>query len=336
MMGAETTTLEYSDETEGIDLVRHFENQVKGRIFLMTGPSAGGIGAETAISLAAGHPAMLILLGRSRFRAQPVLDTIASASPSTVIKFVEVDLSLMSSVRAAAATILSDPDIPRIDVVVNNAGVMAAPLQHTADGFELQFAAGHLGHFLLTNRLMPKILAAGTRGPVRIVNVSSVGNRISTIRWHDPNFTEEGAYDPWDGYGQAKTANILFTVALNRRLAAGGYPPDKAKSYALYPGSIATNLQVHMDTPEKVARAVEKTFHGKPRPIARRKTLQQGCATTLRAALDPDLAREDGVWLVDTQLSTDPTWIESWSLDVGDAERLWRLSEELVGERFEF
>ncbi|OIW28408.1 NAD(P)-binding protein [Coniochaeta ligniaria NRRL 30616] len=334
-MASQTTTPKYGPETTGLELVHQFPDEVKGRIFLITGPSHGGIGGETATSIAAGQPAVLILLGRSKARAQPVLDAIASASPSTLIKFIEVDLSLLSSVRAAAATILSDPEIPHIDVVINNAAIMASPFQRTAEGFEMQFASGHLGHFVLTNSLMPKILA-GT-APVRIVNVSSVGNRICTVRWADPNWTEEGAYDPWDAYGQTKTANVLFTVALNKRLAAKGYPADKIKAYALHPGSIATNLQVHVVQAgaESMAAAIEKTFHGEPNPIPGVKTLQQGCATTLRAALDPGLTEQEGVWLVDAEISTDPTWIESWSLDEGDAERLWKLSEELVGERFE-
>ncbi|KAH8911423.1 NAD(P)-binding protein [Coniochaeta sp. PMI_546] len=332
-MGSKTTTPKYGPDTNGLELVHQFSDQVKGRIFLITGPSNGGIGGETAISIAAGQPAILILLGRSKSRAQPVLDAVAAKSPSTLVKFVEVDLSLLSSVRAAAATILSDPDIPHIDVVINNAAIMASPFQRTAEGFEMQFAAGHLGHFVLTNRLMPKILA-GT-APGRVVNVSSVGNRICSIRWVDPNWTEEGAYDPWDAYGQTKTANILFTIALNRRLAGKGYPAEKIKAYALHPGSISTNLQVHIQSPESVASAIKKTFHGQPNPVTRQKTLQQGCATTLRAALDPELTSQDGVWLVDAELSTDPTWIESWSLDEDDAERLWKLSEELVGEKFE-
>jgi NAD(P)-dependent dehydrogenase (short-subunit alcohol dehydrogenase family) len=211
---------------------------------------------------------------------------------------------------------------------------MASPFQRTAEGFEMQFASGYLGHFVLTNRLMPKILA-GT-APGRIVNVSSVGNRICSIRWADPNWTEEGAYDPWDAYGQTKTANILFTVALNRRLADRGYAPEKIKAYALHPGSVSTNLQVHVMSPESVAAALRKTFHGQPSAIKSQKTLQQGCATTLRAALDPELTKQEGLWLVDAEISTDPTWIEGWSLDKDDAERLWRLSEELVGEKFEF
>ncbi|KAB5535196.1 short-chain dehydrogenase [Coniochaeta sp. 2T2.1] len=338
-MGSQTTSPKYGFETEGLELVNRFSDQVKDRIFLITGPSAGGIGGETATSLAAGHPAMLILLGRSQSRVQPVIDAITSTSPSTTVKFVQVDLSVLPSVRAAAATILSDPEIPRIDVLINNAAIMASPLARTPEGFESQFASGHLGHFVLTNLLLlPKILAAGTAAPGggrRIINVSSVGNRMHPVRWADPNWTEPGSYDPWDAYGQTKTANILFTIALNRRLADAGHTPEEVKAYALHPGSIPSNLQVHLNrAPELREVAVRKTFRGGPNPIKSRKTLQQGCATTLRAALDPGLPGEEGMWLVDAELSTDPTWVESWSLDKGDAERLWELSEGLVGEKF--
>ncbi|KAJ9155041.1 NAD(P)-binding protein [Pleurostoma richardsiae] len=318
-------------ETEGLEIVRSFPEQVKGRIFLITGPSPGGIGAETALSLAAGSPAALLLLGRSRTKCQPVIDSIRAKDPSILVKFVEVDLASLASVRAAADAILADPEIPRIDVVINNAGVMWCPLSRTPEGFELQLASCHLGHFVLTNRLMPKVLAAG---PVaRIVNVSSSGNKMGPVRWDDPNFLREGSYTPLAGYGQAKTANILFTVALNARLARGGGGRG-ARAYALHPGSIPSGLQ-KFSTPELVAEAVRMVVPGGKMP-SRWKTLQQGCSTTLRAALDPALEGEEGVFLEDCNLFTDPATLDPRALDPVDAERLWKMSEDLVGEKFEY
>jgi NAD(P)-dependent dehydrogenase (short-subunit alcohol dehydrogenase family) len=209
---------------------------------------------------------------------------------------------------------------------------MACPFALTPEGFESQLAADHLGHFVLTNRLLPKLLN-GTE-PVRIVNVSSCGNRAGPIRWTDPNFSQPDSYEPWEAYGQAKTSNVLFTVALNKKLARK-YPDRDIRSYALHPGYISTNLQKHSYLPGWAETSVQKMFKGEPSPITKQKSLQQGCATALRAALDPGLSKEEGVWLVDCELSTDPTWIEPYALDEADAERHWGWSEELVGEKFE-
>lgn len=286
-----------------------------------------GIGAETAISLAHGAPAILILLGRSLQKIEPVITAVQSINPSIRIKFVEADLASLASVRAAARSILDDPEIGHIDVVINNAAVMFCPYEKTVDSFELQFASGHLGHFVLTNRLMPRILAAGPGS--RVVNISSSGTKLGDINWEDPNFLMEGSYTPLRGYGQAKTANILFSVALNKRLAAGG-----TRSYALHPGSVATGLQRHLD--KEIADAASAIVLGDSSARTQRKTLQQGCSTTLRAALDPDLPSQEGVFLADCELVTESFWLAPWSTDPQNAERLWRLSEELVGEKFEY
>lgn len=284
------------------------------------------------MSLAESGPAVLVLVGRSRQKCQPVVDAIARASPSTSVRFVEADLSSLASVRRAAQAILDDGAVPAIDVVINNAAVMMCPLERTPEGNELQFATGHLGHFLLTNLLMPKLLRRD--GSARIVNVSSSGNKMGGIRWADPNFDQAGSYSPIDAYGQAKTANVLFSVALNARLAARG----AARAFALHPGSIATGLQVHM-TPEIRDEATKRLFaghEGAERPPL--KTLQQGCATTLRAALDPDLPAHEGVFLNDCQLTTpsECPFLAEHAVVPEDAERLWDLSEKLVGQKFEF
>lgn len=299
----------------------------------MTGPTPGGIGAETLISLAAESPALLILVGRSQAKAQATIDAIKKVNAGVKTKFVEADLSSLRSVRAAAQAILADADIAKIDVVINNAAVMATPFQLTADGFELQFHANYLGHFVLTNTIMPKIRAAGPGA--RVVNVSSSGHRLSGIRFEDPNFSAPGAYSEMDSYGQSKTAKILFAVALNKRGVC---------SYSLHPGGIQTNLQDYVkEMPQDKAMALfeEASQRAMGRPIEEQrkldpwKTLQQGCGTTIRAALDPDLVKEEGVYLVDTNLTTDPKHIKEWATDPELAEKLWKLSEELVGQKFD-
>ncbi|KAK6957616.1 hypothetical protein Daesc_000403 [Daldinia eschscholtzii] len=327
----------YDRNTEGLALVHQFADQVKGRTFLLTGPSPGGIGAETVTSLAAESPALLILVGRSPEKVQTVIDAIKNVNPSVKTKFVQADLSSIKSVRKAAQTILDDPEITKIDVVINNAAVMACPFELTEDKLELQFQANHLGHFILTNKIIPKVIAAGPGA--RIVNLSSSGHRFTGVRFEDPNFTEPGSYSEFASYGQSKSANILYAVALNKRLASRGI-----RAYAVHPGSIQTNLQHYvkqMDSAhlakimdEAVKKVMGRTL-AEQRAADPYKTLQQGCGTTLRAALDPDLVKEEGVFLQNTNLTTDPNEVKEWATDPELAEKLWKLSEDLVGEKFD-
>lgn len=150
---------------------------------MITGPSEGGIGAETAASLARGSPALLILAGRSESKAAPVIARISKASPDVKVQFVPLDLASQKSVRAGAAEI--NGLVTKIDFLINNAAIMACPYAKTEDGIESQFGTNHIGHFLLTKLLADKILAAGAGS--RIVNVSSSAIR-GTIRYDDYNF----------------------------------------------------------------------------------------------------------------------------------------------------
>ncbi|ETS82370.1 hypothetical protein PFICI_04246 [Pestalotiopsis fici W106-1] len=326
----------YDKTTEGLTLVHDFAQEVKGKIFLLTGPSKGGIGAETVVTLAYGGPAMIILLGRSLSKIQPIIDSIKEINPDIKVKFVEIDLSSLRSTREAAQKILDDEEISHVNVVINNAAVMGPPWQQTEDGFELQLAAGHLGHFVLTNSIMPKILAAGAGA--RIVNVSSSGHRYNPFRFFDPNYTIPGSYNGFAAYGSVKTANILFSVALNRRLT-----PRGIHAYAIHPGSISTNLQEYMKVygAEEAAIMEDGCWRVLGMSLATHratggwKTLAQGCATTLRAALDPDLVKEEGVYLEDNNLTTDTRLIKEWATDAELAEQCWKLSEDLVGQKFE-
>ncbi|KAK9773548.1 hypothetical protein AB5N19_11023 [Seiridium cardinale] len=327
----------YDAYTEGLSLVHYFADKVKGRTFLLTGPSKGGIGAETVISLAHGAPAIIILLGRSLDKIQPTIDSIKEINDTIKVKFVKVDLASLSSTRTAAETILADDEIVHIDVVIDNAAVMACAYQKTEDGFELQLAANYLGHFVLTNTIIPKILAAGPGG--RIVIVSSSGHRYNPFRSFDPNSDIPGSYGEFAAYGSSKSAMILYAVALNQRLASRG-----VHAYGLHPGSISTNLQDHvkalgpaaMDIMDDGSWRVMGMSIAKFRATSPTKTLQQGCATTLRAALDPHLVEEDGVYLEDSNLVTDTRLIKEWASDPELAEKCWKLSEEMVRQKFDF
>ena len=322
----------YGFETEGNTIVSDFLSQVKGRTFLITGPSQGGLGAETAISLAHGSPSTLILLGRNIPKIQPTIDSIHSVSPTTTVKFVSVSLDSLASVRDAANAILSDPSIPNIDVIINNAAIMACPYALSTDGYELQFATNHLSHFLLTNILLPKLHTSIPGQQARIVNISSWGHVFSSVRFDDPNFHEGKEYLSWEGYGQSKTANILMAVALNSRFQESGN--QSIKAFALHPGSIASGLQKYVEGDPAVMKAALDTLKKWGQPMPTRKTLQQGCSTTLRAALDPALNDSEKIYLHDCQVKSDPGVVMEYALDKENARKCWELSEKMVGEKF--
>lgn len=180
---------QFTSQTRGEDVCEAFPSQIKGKTFLVTGTSANGLGAKFATILAKYSPAQIILVSRSKSKVDPVVDDIKSVNSDISVKFVACELSDQDSVRSAAQTILSDAEIKKIDVVVNNAGVMAL-LEYQVDkqGNEMQFSANHIGHFLLTNLMMPKILAAGAGA--RIINLTSLGHRIGPFRFEDPKFSD--------------------------------------------------------------------------------------------------------------------------------------------------
>ena len=281
---------------------------------------------------------MIILIGRSLAKVQDAIDKIKEIDRDIKVKWIETDLSSLKSVRKAAETILGDDEIPRIDVVINNAGVMACPYELTEDGIELQLAASLTGHFVLTNTIIPKVLAAGAGA--RIVFVSSSAHKYRPFNLEDPNFAVEGTYTEYDGYASAKSAEMLYGFALNRRLALRGI-----RIYSLHPGGIMTNLQKHakangeahmLETFDKISRVIHGMTIAEYLQKNPFKTLQQGCSTTLVAALDPDLVNREGYYLIDCILTTDPATVKPWATDADLAEKCWKKAEELVGETFEF
>ena len=304
--GEQTTT---DEVLEGIRL--------DGVTAVVTGASTG-LGLETSRALAAAG-AHVLLAVRDTAKGEASVATIRERVPDASVGFGVVDLSSLASIREFADATLATH--PRIDVLVNNAGVMFTPFGRTADGFESQFGTNHLGHFLLTNLLMPALLAAA---PARIVNLSSGGHQASDIIWADPNY-EQREYDKFEAYGQSKTANILFTVELDARLAGRG-----VRSYAVHPGMIATDLGRHMTRDDMRAlrdRAKQAPAGGLPAY----KSIPAGAATTVWAATAPELSSVGGVYLADCGLAM----ANQWALDRTSAARLWTLSEELVGQRFE-
>ena len=241
------------------------------------------------------------------------MDDIKAIDPNIQTTFIPISLDDNSSVRKAAAQVSAGT--PSLDIIINNAGIMAVPYTLSTDGIESQLASNHIGHFLLTNLLLSTLPTTP-----HIVNVSSDGHLISPFHFSSPNFHSGTAYDDWSAYGQSKTANILFSVALAQR---------GLHAISVHPGVISTSLSGHLGQ-EDFARINATTLHntGKPFAVGAYKTPQQGVATIIRAALDPSLA--SGSYAQDCNVHE----AAEYATDTGNAEKLWKLSEELVGEEF--
>lgn len=310
-------------------MVSAFKDRVQGKTILITGPSIGGIGAQTVLTLSSGLPAHLILTGRSLQKIQPVIDTIISSHPSMKTTFIPCDLASQASVRDAAKQI--NDLVERIDILICNAAIMACPYEKSVDGVESQFATNHLGHFLLVNLLRGKLMGRGTR----VVVVGSSAYAHGGVRFEDWNFEDGKSYNEWEAYGQSKTANMLFAKSLARKMEkSGGF------AFSLNPGSIRSNLQVHMLSNKAIladglARMIaSEAKEGRIFVREPQKTLEQGCATTLIAALDPELEEFSGEYLNNGDVSK--LKVREYASNLENQEKLWRLSEDLVGEEFDW
>ncbi|KAI1206877.1 NAD(P)-binding protein [Annulohypoxylon truncatum] len=317
--------------TTGDQAVEAFKSQVKGRTFVITGAGMPSIGSQMAISLAKASPAHILIVSRTGKKVDPVLEKIAEIDSSIKTTFIQVDLTDHDSVRRAAKEILAAT--PKIDVLINSAGNMAIK-EYTVDkqGIEIQLSGNHVGHFLLTNLIAPALIAAGSQlGGARVVNLTSFGYLCSRFRFDDWNFSNGKTYDLWSGYGQAKTANILFAFGLSKRLKSHG-----VTSTAAHPGSNGdTQLGSHLTMddyakiPEVMRRNMGKEWEWE---TPRFKTFDQISSTSLAAALDPDIPAKSPAYLVNCH----PHEVAEHASDPEAVEKLWELSEELVGQKFEY
>ena len=303
MFGFATTV---DDVIAGVDLT--------GKTVVVTGASSG-LGLQTVAALAsAGADVVAAVRDPEKFRACSDWVELGELTPR--IHPVPLDLARLASVRAAAQTIASR--YPRLDILINNAGVMFTPHQTTADGFELQFGVNHLGHFQLTTLLLPQLLAAAAvSGDARIVTVTSEAHRNWGIDLDDISFDRRG-YDTFLAYGQAKSANILMTVELHRQVGADGIT-----ALAVHPGTCVTNLGRYMEraTAKKLFAMGSDTFA--PENM---KSVAQAAATTVWAATAPSLAGRGGAYLADCQIAE----AAPAATDSATAQRLWLLSQEWV------
>lgn len=304
--GAATSAVEVLD---GLDL--------SGVTAIVTG-GYSGLGLETTRALA-GAGARVIVPARRPDHARDILAGIDG------VEVDELDLADLASVESFAAGVVA-AGAP-LDIVINNAAIMACPETRVGPGWEAQFATNHLGHYAMINRLWPLLVADGG---ARVVALSSTGHKLSPMRFDDPQF--ESGYDKWVAYGQAKTANSLFAVHLDALGRADG-----VRAFAVHPGGIMTELQRHLPTEEMINMGwvdadgtVNELF----------KSPEQGAATSVWAATSPQLDGMGGVYCEDCDISspTDPdspfgryVGVDAHAVDPDAAARLWALSAELTG-----
>ncbi|MFJ2896063.1 oxidoreductase [Streptomyces sp. NPDC087218] len=287
-----------------------------GRTAVVTGANSG-LGLCTARELAR-CGARVLLACRDEARGRAAESRIRTAVTGADVEFVPLDLADLASVREFA-----DKRVPeRIDLLINNAGVMALPYGKTADGFERQFGVNHLGHFALTGLLLPRLL--DTPG-ARVVSVSSGLHALSNIDMGDLN--SERNYRRWIAYARSKTANLLFVHELARRLAAAG---SGLVAAAAHPGYASTNLQTAAARMEN-RRAVERVFGFGNRLIAQ--PASRGALPTLYAATAPGASPDSftGPGLLGWRGAPAPSRRAGWTLDDVASERLWVASEQLTG-----
>jgi len=284
-----------------------------GRTAIITGANTG-LGYETAVALA-GQGARVVLAVRNLDKGKQAATRIAEAHPGATVELQELDLTSLASIRAAAEQLRADHD--RIDLLINNAGVMWTPKSTTADGFELQFGTNHLGHFALTGLLLDRLQPVPGS---RVVTVSSIGHRLrAAIHFDDLQW--EHSYNRVGAYGQSKLANLLFTYELQRRLA----PRGTTAALAAHPGGSRTELTRNVPRLVAAVNAVlEPLYQGADR----------GALPTLRAATDPGVhgGQYYGPGGIG-ELRGYPKVVPSsdQSHDVKLQRRLWEVSEDLTG-----
>ena len=287
-----------------------------GMLAIVTGGYAG-VGLETTRALAAAG-ATVIVPARTPDKARAALAGLER------IELEALDLADLKSVDAFAARFLSSKRA--LPLLLNNAGIMATPFERDARGFESQLATNHIGHFQLTLRLWPALVQA--RG-ARVVALTSAGHRRAGIDFADPHF-EHREYDKWIAYGQSKTANALFALALDRR-----GEPHGVRAFSVHPGAIVTDLMRHM-SPEEQESTVTRF-----QQLAKMKNVEQGAATSLWCATSPQLSGMGGVYCENADIARavpadypGVDGVRPWATDPEAAEQLWTLSERWTGLRF--
>ncbi|KAJ7153996.1 hypothetical protein C8R43DRAFT_1186907 [Mycena crocata] len=318
----------FTSTTTAEEVVKAFVDQIQGKNVLITGTSINGIGFEAARVIAK-HANLVVITGYNLERLKLSEEAIKKDFPSANVRPLVLDLTSLAAVRKAAAEVNAYPE--PLHVLINNAAAGGVPFTLTEDKFELQMAAGHIGPFLLTNLLVPKLLASRTATYTpRVVFVSSAahawGPGVEFDQLEHPvaeKYTNLGAYPP------IKSANILTAIELSKR-AKG-----KINAYSLHPGAILTNINQKESTKADMIAAGILHPDGTPNTDKFEwKNIPQGAATTVAAAFDPRLEDKPGAYLVDSAEANDQ--IAPHTSDPANAEKLWTVTEHLIGENFTF
>ncbi|KAL3440885.1 NAD(P)-binding protein [Aspergillus insuetus] len=291
---------EFNLLTPASDVAAAFPESINGKTILITGVSPNSLGLATAAALAAQAPERLILTGRSADKVQAAVDELGSTYPDVKYEVLLMDLSSQESVRSAAAILNGNTEIPSIDILINNAGVMDIPERTLSkDGIEISFATNHIGHFLFTNLIIEKLVAASksSGGPVRIINLTSFGHQFSPIRFSDVNFTKKAADLPEEERPELQKAQFFYGRDWSNDAYAGMFSYGQSK------------------------------------------TREQGANSSVWAAVNPHLAPVDfaqnlvkGVYVTDCAVADEGC--AEFARNAAYAERLWKLSEGRVGEKF--
>ncbi|KAH7109877.1 retinol dehydrogenase 12 [Dendryphion nanum] len=333
----------FNSKTGALEVAITYASQAKGKIVLVTGVSSDGIGEAITRAFAHGGASTIIITGRDDTRLAAITSTLSTDYPTVNFRPHNLDLSSLSATRLSANNILQDDSIPKIDILVANAGgSFHGPKSLTVDGLESNFGVNHMGHFLFISTLLPKLRNAAKGslpGETRVVMLSSLAVLISPFRFSDYNFDDnplaEDEKPNWAmltqllglekhegyqhelAYGQSKTANSLFAVHWNTLFAKEGI-----YAFALHPGGVQSRAWKNM-----ISRMTKEQVANVKVPFD--KSIDQGAATALVAALDRGLTPEKGVFLNDCQVWDAPLYAVSEE----KAARLWKLSEEIIAEK---
>ncbi len=296
----------------------------KGKVVIITGGNSG-IGYEAGLALA-GKNANVILAVRSVDKGEKAANAIRQHHPQSQVTLMALDLADLKSIRAFAESFLAKYD--RLDILINNAGVMALPARKTADGFEMQFGTNHLGHFALTGLLLPALKATPN---ARVVTVSSGAHLAGDIHFNDLQWGKK--YDSWGAYAQSKLANLLFTYELQRRFDAAGI---KMISASCHPGYAATNLQT---AGPRMSGSIFSLWMMNVGNFLFAQSQRMGALPTLFAAVAPEVNGCD--YIGPTSLGgirgyPDKVMSNDKSYDKSLAKQLWNVSEKLTGIAYEF
>ncbi|KAK7039979.1 short-chain dehydrogenase/reductase family protein [Favolaschia claudopus] len=321
---------QFSFTTTAEEVANTFANEIEGKNVLITGTSLNGIGFEAA-RVVAKHANLVVITGYNEDRLKLSEEALKNEIPTVKIRRLVLDLSSLAAVRKAAAEVNTYPE--PIHVLIHNAAATIGPFKLTIDGFESQIATAHIGPFLFTKLILPKLLAAGTLTPSyvpRVVFTSSEGHSFGTgVNFATLSKPSKEAYETMDAYYQAKSAMVLMAIELSKR------SNGRIDGYSLEPGLIHTNMNQKAESVAGLQAIGVLDANGNPSSERFQwKTIPQGAATIIAVAFDPSLNAIPGAYLADSSVANDK--IAPHSSDKANAKKLWEVTEEIVGEKFAF